>query len=79
MPSTAVAPYAVRAHPGAPIAASLAWSDLDDPDLTSRRWTLATVGGLLGDNLWQDPPRPRSLQRARGLLTALRDETGPTP
>ncbi|MFD9619535.1 hypothetical protein ACFWB2_19950 [Streptomyces virginiae] len=64
---TAVAPYAVRARPGAPVAAPLAWSDLDDPDLTARRWTLATVDGLLEDNLWQDPPRPRSLAMARGL------------
>ncbi|WP_406048016.1 hypothetical protein OG280_01140 [Streptomyces virginiae] len=77
---TAIAPYAVRARPGAPVAASLAWSDLDDPDLTARRWTLATVDGLLEDNPWQDPPRPRSLAMARGLLTALiRDEAGQTP
>ncbi|MGW1937714.1 non-homologous end-joining DNA ligase LigD [Streptomyces goshikiensis] len=77
---TAVAPYAVRARPNAPFAAPLAWSDLDDPDLTSRRWTLATVDGLLKDSPLQDPPRPRSLAMASGLLTALiRDETGQAP
>jgi bifunctional non-homologous end joining protein LigD len=40
---TAVAPYAVRAKPGAPVATPLAWDELDDPDLYARRWTLATV------------------------------------
>ncbi|MFH7596401.1 non-homologous end-joining DNA ligase [Streptomyces racemochromogenes] len=71
---TAVAPYAVRARPGAPVAAPLAWSDLDDPGLSSRRWTLATIDGLLEDDPWRDPPRPRSLRRARGPLTALTRE-----
>ncbi|MFD7256592.1 non-homologous end-joining DNA ligase [Streptomyces sp. NPDC059874] len=77
---TAVAPYAVRARPDAPVAAPLAWSELDDPDLTSRRWTLATVDGLLKADPWQDLPRPRSLRRARSLLTALtRDEQSLKP
>ncbi|MFE9636157.1 non-homologous end-joining DNA ligase [Streptomyces sp. NPDC006463] len=77
---TAVAPYAVRARASAPVAAPLAWSELDDPDLTARRWTLSTVDGLLKEDPWQDPPRPRSLRKAHGLLTALsRDEESPTP
>ncbi|MEV6734240.1 MULTISPECIES: hypothetical protein [unclassified Streptomyces] len=77
---TAVAPYAVRARPGAPVAAPLVWRDLDDPDLTSRRWTLSTVDDLLKEDPWRDPPRPHSLRRARSLLTALtRDEASPTP
>ncbi|MFI1100653.1 non-homologous end-joining DNA ligase [Streptomyces melanogenes] len=69
---TAVAPYAVRALPGAPIAAPLAWTDVTDPDLTARRWTIGTAEDLLKDNPWRNPPRPRSLTTARRSLRAMR-------
>lgn len=68
---TAVAPYAVRARPGAPVAAPLAWEDVDDPALDARRWTLRDAEELADRNPWHHPPRPRSLGRARTLLDAL--------
>ncbi|WP_330454920.1 MULTISPECIES: non-homologous end-joining DNA ligase [unclassified Streptomyces] len=68
---TAVAPYAVRARPGAPVAAPLAWEDVDDPDLDARRWTLRDADALLDRDPWHNPPRRRSLGRARTLLDAL--------
>jgi bifunctional non-homologous end joining protein LigD len=40
---TAVAPYSVRARPGAPVATPLRWPELDDATLTPGRFTLATV------------------------------------
>jgi bifunctional non-homologous end joining protein LigD len=66
---TAVAPYAVRAKPGAPVATPLAWEELEDPELQPRRWTLATVPERLASrgDPWEGIadaaaplPRPRS-------------------
>jgi bifunctional non-homologous end joining protein LigD len=56
---TAVAPYAVRARPGAPVATPLAWEELEDPDLHPRRWTLAMVPDRLerGGDPWADIAR----------------------
>ncbi|MFG2570759.1 non-homologous end-joining DNA ligase [Streptomyces sp. NPDC048567] len=68
---TAVTPYAVRARPGAPVAAPLDWEDVDDPALDARRWTLRDADALADRSPWHHPPRPRSLGRARTLLDTL--------
>jgi bifunctional non-homologous end joining protein LigD len=64
---TVVAPYAVRALPGAPVAVPLAWEELEDPELHPRRWTLRTLPARLeaaGDP-WKDIARhARALPRA---------------
>ena len=44
---TVVAPYAVRALPGAPVATPLEWPELEDPELRAQSWTLRTVGERL--------------------------------
>jgi bifunctional non-homologous end joining protein LigD len=53
---TVVAPYAVRALPGAPVATPLEWDELNDPKLHPRRWTLRDVGARVADrgNPWSD-------------------------
>jgi bifunctional non-homologous end joining protein LigD len=54
--ATAVAPYAVRARPGAPVAAPLTWDELDDPALNARRFTLRTMPARLSaaGDLWNE-------------------------
>ena len=46
---TVVAPYAVRALPGAPVAVPLGWEELEDPQLRAQRWTLRTLPDRLAD------------------------------
>jgi len=78
---TVVAPYSVRARPGAPVAAPIEWSELDDRDLDARRWTVRNVLQRLGqrDDPWRGLGRhARSLAKARRRLDALREET-PSP
>jgi bifunctional non-homologous end joining protein LigD len=63
---TAVAPYAVRARDGAPVATPLHWEELEDPDLTARRWTVATVPKRLAErgDAWADLSRHRQSMAA---------------
>lgn len=44
---TAVAPYSVRAKPGAPVAVPIDWSELDEPGLTSRRYNIRDIPARL--------------------------------
>jgi bifunctional non-homologous end joining protein LigD len=43
----AVAPYGVRAKPGAPVAMPIAWDELDDAKLKPGRWTLRDAADRL--------------------------------
>ncbi|MFF5533356.1 non-homologous end-joining DNA ligase [Streptomyces cinerochromogenes] len=66
---TAVAPYTVRARPGAPVAVPLAWKQVDDPALDARRWSIADAVEQARTEPWGDlPHRGRSLDQARRRL-----------
>lgn len=70
---TAVAPWTVRALPGAPVAAPITWDQLDDPALGPRRWTVADAVDHARTRPWSGAPRRgRSLGPARRRLDALR-------
>jgi bifunctional non-homologous end joining protein LigD len=68
---TSVAPYAVRARPGAPVATPLHWEELSDGRTRADRWTIKTIGERLereGDP-WQDiGAKPVTLTQARSRL-----------
>jgi bifunctional non-homologous end joining protein LigD len=71
---TAVAPYAVRARPGAPVATPLRWEELDDPRLRPNRWNLRSVPERLdrdGDPWAAISRAARALGRARRRLDEL--------
>lgn len=69
---TAVAPYSVRAEPGAPVAVPVAWEDLDDPALGARRWTITDAVDQARTDPWAGLLRSgRALGPARGKLRAL--------
>ncbi len=70
---TAVAPYTVRAKPGAPVATPVTWAQLDDPGLGPRRWTIADAVDQARTNPWSGLlRRGRALAPARRRLNALR-------
>ncbi|MGH2537355.1 MAG: DNA polymerase domain-containing protein, partial [Candidatus Promineifilaceae bacterium] len=72
--ATSVAPYAVRARPGAPVATPLDWGELDDGRLRSDRYTLKNIFRRLGQkgDPWQGiTAAPGSLAAARRRLAEL--------
>lgn len=69
---TAVAPYSVRARPGAPVATPLHWEELEDSRTTASRWTIATVPGRID----RDGDPWSALGRKRQTLTEARERLG---
>jgi bifunctional non-homologous end joining protein LigD len=70
---TAVAPFTVRARPGAPVATPISWDQLDDPELGPRRWTIDDAVEQARTEPWSGlPHRGRALGPARRRLDALR-------
>lgn len=71
---TAVAPYSVRALPGAPVATPLEWSELADPDLGPQRYRIDGVRRRLDErgDPWADlADHARPLFAARRKLDGL--------
>lgn len=67
---TAVAPYSVRALPGAPVAAPLFWDELQDKNLKAQMYTLETMAERLKQigNPWQDfREKAKSLKKALAI------------
>lgn len=68
---TAVAPYALRPFPGAPVATPLEWPELDNPELTSRTYRM--------DNIFRRPGQKhdpwRSMDSHRVDLAGVIDRT----
>ncbi len=72
----AVAPYSVRARPGAPVATPLHWPEVDDRGLAPARFTLRTIGDRPGgrDDPWAGMARHRhTLAKARQRLGRVSD------
>lgn len=69
----AVAPYAVRPLPTAPVATPLRWEELDDDTLDPQGWTVRTIGERLaaGGDPWEDISR-----HAREIGPAARSLAG---
>ena len=75
---TAVAPYAVRPRPGAPVATPLHSGELEDPKTRADRWTIKTVLRRLeldGDPWAQISSNPQTLTAARRRLRQAESET----
>jgi bifunctional non-homologous end joining protein LigD len=74
---TAIAPYAVRGRPGAPVATPLRWDELEDTDLTPGHFTIVTVPGRVAEldddaDPWAGLARHRyGLRRVQEKLSKL--------
>ena len=67
---TVVAPYAVRARPGAPVATPLHWDEVADSELVPGRFTLRTIRSRLGELEKATDPWAALTSRRCGLARA---------
>ena len=76
---TAIAPYSVRALPGAPVATPMDPDELAGTD--PRRWTLRTIGRRLGqrEDPWAAPVQRTDLGDARPAVAAALRQLGRRP
>ena len=75
---TAVAPYSLRAKPGAPVATPIAKTRLEDTNLHASYYTIANIFRYLAqvDDPWQGMKRKaKSLHKAHRKLTALLEKS----
>ena len=71
----AVAPYSVRARPGAPVAMPIEWSEVEDDSLRASRYTIRDAPDLVAKrgDLWADMrAEAGSIAQARKRLDSLR-------
>lgn len=76
---TAIAPYSVRALPGAPVATPMDPEEL--PGTDPQRWTLRTIGRRLAqrEDPWAPRPATTDLAGARGAVAEALRELGRRP
>jgi bifunctional non-homologous end joining protein LigD len=74
---TAVAPYSVRARPGAPVATPLHWEELEDSKTRADRWTITSLPSRIerdGDPWKEIGKQGQTLTAARKRLAEALDE-----
>lgn len=71
--ATAVAPFSVRAHPGAPVATPLHWHELAENKLSSQSYNIKNIFKRLKEitDPWENFKKPQSLKRAIARLSKL--------
>lgn len=73
---TAVAPYSVRAKPGAPVATPIDWDELEGPDINPRKYNTRNIFRRLSqkEDPWAEMSRhARSISKANETLKGIKN------